>query len=158
MKINVYGTHSVIAALLPFMKNRSGQIVIISSAAGLMGMFGYTSYATTKYALVGFAECLRSELKRYNIHVSVVCPPEVDTPFLANENTIPPEARSLKNFAGTLKPGPVAKTIVKGIAQKRFLIVPGILAKMLFINHRLTNGLSTRLSSDLIVKWVQRKN
>ncbi len=67
MKINVYGTRSVIAALLPFMKSRGGQIVIISSVAGLMGMFGYTSYATTKYALVGFAECLRSELKRYDI-------------------------------------------------------------------------------------------
>ena len=158
MKINVYGTHSVIAALLPFMKSRGGQIVIISSVAGLVGMFGYTSYATTKYALVGFAECLRSELKRYDISVTLVCPPEVDTPFLVNENTIPGEARILKNFAGTLKPGPVAKTIVKVITHKKFLIVPGILAKMLFLTHRLTNGWSTRFTSDLIVKWVQRMN
>ena len=58
MKINVYGTRNIIAALLPSMKDRGGQIVIISSAAGLMGMFGYTSYATSKYALVGLAECI----------------------------------------------------------------------------------------------------
>jgi short-subunit dehydrogenase len=156
MKINVYGTRSVIAALLPSMKDRGGQIVIISSAAGLMGMFGYTSYSASKYALVGLAECLRSELKRYNIAVTLVCPPEVDTPFLANEAGIPPEARALKNFAGTLKPGPVARTIVKGIGKKKFLVVPGLLAKLLFLNHRLTNGLSTRFSSDIIVRLVRR--
>ena len=155
MKINVYGTRSVIAALLPSMKDRGGQIVIISSAAGLMGMFGYTSYATSKYALVGLAECLRSELKCCNIAVTLVCPPEVDTPFLANEAGIPPEARALKNFAGALKPGPVARTIVNGIGKKKFLIVPGLLAKLLFLNHRLTNGLATRLSSDIIVRLVR---
>ncbi len=157
MKINVYGTRSVIAALLPSMKDWGGRIAIISSAAGLMGMFGYTSYATSKYALVGFAECLRSELKRYDISVTLVCPPEVDTPFLANESTIPREARALKNFAGTLQPGPVAKAIVKGISKKKFLVIPGILANLLFFNHRLTNGWATRITSDLIVKWVQRK-
>ena len=156
MKINVYGTRSVIAALLPSMKARGGRIVIISSAAGLMGMFGYTSYATSKYALVGFAECLRSELKRYGISVTLVCPPEVDTPFLANESTIPCEARALKNFAGTLQSGPVAKAIVKGISKKKFLVIPGILANLLFLNHRLTNGWATRITSDLIVKWMQR--
>jgi short-subunit dehydrogenase len=139
------------------MKDRGGRIVIISSAAGLMGMFGYTSYATSKYALVGFAECLRSELKRYDISVTLVCPPEVDTPFLANESTIPSEARALKNFAGTLQPGPVAKAIVKGISKKKFLVIPGILANLLFLNHRLTNGWATRITSDLIVKWMQRK-
>jgi short-subunit dehydrogenase len=154
MKINVYGTRSVIAALLPSMKERGGQIVVISSAAGLMGMFGYTSYSASKYALVGLAECLRSELKHYNISVTLVCPPEVDTPFLANESTIPAEARVLKNFAGTLKPGRVAMTIVKGIEKKKFLVVPGLLAKLLFLNHRLTNGLATRFSSDIIVRLV----
>lgn len=155
MKINVYGTRSVIAALLPSMKDRGGQIVIISSAAGLMGMFGYTSYSTSKYALVGLAECLRSELKGYNIAVTLVCPPEVATPFLSNEAGMPPEARALKNFAGTLKPAPVARTIIKGIGKKSFLVVPGLLAKLLFLNHRLTNGLATRLSSDIIVRLVR---
>jgi 3-dehydrosphinganine reductase len=155
MKINVYGTRSVIAALLPSMKERGGQIVIISSVAGLIGMYGYTSYATSKYALIGLAECLRGELKRYNIAVTLVCPPEVDTPFLVNEAGIPPEARALKNFAGTLKTGPVARAIFKGMGRKNFLVVPGLLAKLLFLNHRLTNGLATRFSSDIIVRLIQ---
>jgi short-subunit dehydrogenase len=87
--------------------------------------------------------------------VTLVCPPEVDTPFLANEAGIPPEARALKNFAGALKPGPVARIIVKGMGKKKFLIVPGLLAKLLYLNHRLTNGLATRLSSDIIVRLVR---
>jgi 3-dehydrosphinganine reductase len=155
MKINVYGTRSIIAALLPSMKDRGGQIVIISSAAGLMGMYGYTSYATSKYALVGFAECIRSELKLYDIAVTLVCPPEVDTPFLVNEAGIPPESRALKNFAGTLKAGPVARAIIKGMGKKNFLVIPGLLAKLLYLNHRLTNGLATRFTSDMIVKLVR---
>jgi len=155
MKINVYGTRNVIAALLPFMKLRGGHIVIISSEAGLIGMYGYTSYAASKYALVGFAECLRSELKHHGIAVTLVCPPEVDTPFLAAENSIPMEARALKNFAGTLKPEFVAKEIVTGIIRNKFLVVPGKMARLLFIVHRLTNGMATRLTSDLVVKIVR---
>lgn len=155
MKINVYGTRSVIAALLPFMKEKGGHFVIISSAAGLMGMYGYTSYSTTKYALVGLAECLRSEFKPHGIAVTLVCPPEVDTPFLAHESSIPAEARAMKNFAGTLKSEEVARTIVKGIEKRKFLVVPGMLARLVYLNHRLTNGNATRFTSDLIVKWVR---
>ena len=88
MKTNVYGARNIVAALLPHMKNRDCQIVIVSSGAGLMGLFGYTGYGTSKFALVGFAESLRSELNRYNIAVSLVCPPEVDTPGLAMETKI----------------------------------------------------------------------
>jgi 3-dehydrosphinganine reductase len=157
MKTNVYGTRSVIAALLPSMKERGGQIVILSSAAGLMGMFGYTSYAASKYALVGFAECLRSELKCHGIAVTLVCPPEVDTPFLLNEAGIPPEARAMKNFAGTLQPSSVAAAILKGIIQKKFMVIPGVLAKLLYLNHRITNGFATRFSSDIIVRLVQMR-
>jgi short-subunit dehydrogenase len=157
MKINVYGTRSMLAASLPHMKNRGGRFVILSSAAGLLGVFVYTSYGTSKFALIGFAECLRSEMKRYNISVSVVCPPEVDTPFLACEANIPPEAKAVKMLAGTMLTEPVAKAIVRGIARNKFLIIPGIMVKLLFLTHRLTNGWASRFTSDMIVKWVQRK-
>lgn len=157
MKINVYGTRSVIAALLEDLKKRGGQIVIIASVAGFMGMFGYTSYATSKFALVGFAECLRAELKPQGVSVTLVCPPEVDTPFLKNEDTIPPEGRAIKNMAGTLTVQPVAEAIVRGISRKRFLVIPGRYIRFLFFNHRLTNGWATRFTSDLVIKWVRRR-
>ena len=155
MQINVIGTRNVIFELLPYMKKAGGQIVNLSSVAGLMGMFGYTAYGTSKYALVGFSECLRSELKPYNITVTLVCPPEVDTPFVEEENKIiPPESRAIKNLAGLLKPEKVAKSIINGLEKKKALVIPGLMAKLLYLNHRLTNGHLTRITSDIIVKWV----
>lgn len=152
MKINLYGTWNVTAAALPYMKHKGGHIVILSSEAGLMGVFGYTAYGTSKYALVGFAECLRMEVKRYGIGVTVVCPPEVDTPLVVHEaRTIPPEARAVKNVAGRLAPDAVARAIVGAIRKNRFLVVPGFLARMLYHSHRLSNGTLSRITTDLIV-------
>lgn len=159
MKINVYGIRNTVSAILPFMKQKGhGHIVNISSMAGLIGMFGYSLYCTTKYALVGFSECLRSELKRFNIDVTLVCPPEVDTPFLAQEaKTLPHESRVVKNLAGLMTPQQAAKAIVRGIKKKKFLVVPSITAKSLFFWHRISNGLLTRTPSDWIVKFAARR-
>ena len=158
MKTNVYGVRNTIAALLPFMKGRGGHIVIVSSAAGLMGMFGYTAYGTSKFALVGFAECLRSELKPLGIPVTLVCPAEVDTPFVPMEaERLPPEARALKSFCGLIQPDRVARAIVKGVSKRKFLVIPGILTNIMYVNHRLTGGLATRITSDLVVRFIQWK-
>ena len=156
MKINVYGTWNIISTLLPYMKQKkAGHIVNLSSLAGLIGMFGYSLYGTTKFAVAGMSEILRSELKRYNIRVTVVCPPEVTTPLLEQEkDTLPPEGRAVKNLAGLLKPEQVAKTIVKGIKRKKFLVIPGVAAKFLYFNHRISNGLFTRVPADLIASFT----
>ncbi|MEN6475373.1 MAG: SDR family NAD(P)-dependent oxidoreductase [Syntrophaceae bacterium] len=152
IKTNVYGTRHVIAAALPYMKAKGGHMVILSSAGGLLGMFGYTAYGTSKFALVGFAECLRAELKRYGIKVCVVCPPEVDTPLVADEGrTIPPEAHAVKHLAGVLKPAYVAETILRGVEKGRFLIIPGFLAKSLYYLQCYLPGRLTRLAPDLVV-------
>jgi len=158
MKINVYGTRNTIASLLPFLKQKGGgHIVNVSSLAGLIGMFGYSIYSTTKYALVGFSECLRSELKRFRIRVTLVCPPEVKTPFIEEEaKTLPPEARLIKSLAGLLTPQQVGRAIIHGIKRKKFLVVPGMAAKFLFAQHRFSNGLLTRLPSDWIGKFGTR--
>ena len=157
MKINLYGTRNMIAEVLPAMKKRGGQIIIISSAAGLMGMYGYTAYGTSKFALVGFAECLRGELKQQGIHLTIVCSPEVDTPMLLDEmKTIPSEIRILKNMSGQLKPEFVAAQVLRAIVRKKFMIVPGFRAKWLWYTQRLTPALF-RFSSDVIIKWGLRK-
>lgn len=159
MKINVYGTRNTISAILPFMKQRgSGHIVNLASVAGLIGIFGYSLYSASKYALVGFSECLRSELKRHNIRVTVVCPPEVKTPLIEEEaKTMPPEARAVKRMAGLLEPGHVARTLVWAIVRKRFLVVPGLAAKCMYFWHRVSNGRMTRIASDWIVALSARK-
>jgi len=157
IKTNLYGTRHVVAAALPYMKAKGGHLVILSSAGGLMGMFGYTAYGTSKFALVGFAECLRGELKRYGIKVCLVCPPEVDTPLVAEEGrTIPPEAHAVKHLAGVLKPDHVAGTILRGIEKGRFLIIPGFRARSLYYLQRYLPGRLTRMVPDMVVSIVQR--
>jgi short-subunit dehydrogenase len=62
----------------------------VSSVAGQVGVFGYTAYSASKFALTGFAQCLQMELKRDNVYVSLLFPPDTDTPMFVEENKIKP--------------------------------------------------------------------
>ncbi|XP_032648303.1 3-ketodihydrosphingosine reductase isoform X2 [Chelonoidis abingdonii] len=79
---SVYASHAVIATMK---ERRMGRIVFVSSQAGQVGLFGYTAYSPTKFALRGLAEALQMEVKPYNIYVTVAYPPDTDTPGFAEE-------------------------------------------------------------------------
>jgi nucleoside-diphosphate-sugar epimerase len=156
-RTNVFGMWHVTHALLPALKVRRGQIVNLASAAGLMGLYGYTAYGGSKYALVGISECLRSELRPDGVAVTVVCPPEVTTPMAAAEKaTISPESSAVKQMAGVLDPTAVARTIVSGVARKRFMIIPGARVKLLYALHVISFGWLTRTVSDLVIRQFRR--
>jgi NAD(P)-dependent dehydrogenase (short-subunit alcohol dehydrogenase family) len=77
---NVFGTMAVTRAVLPLMREaRRGRIVMISSTAGRLGSPGSSAYCASKFALEGFAECLRMELALFNVHVSLIEPGFVRT-------------------------------------------------------------------------------
>ncbi len=152
MKINVYGVYNIITTILPKMKLKGGRIVIISSIAGLTGVFGYAAYSASKFALVGLADSLRYELKAFNISVALVCPPEVETPMTDEEvQNFPPESRAVKNFSGRLTAGTVAKSVLKSITSNRFFIMPGLKAKMTYGLVRYLPGFVVRGVTDLII-------
>ncbi|MFZ0492729.1 MAG: SDR family oxidoreductase [Acidimicrobiia bacterium] len=113
-------------AVLPGMVGRrSGHISFISSMMGYFGMIGYGAYAPSKFAVVGLAEALRHEVKPFGIGVSVLFPPDTDTPGLANENkTKPVETAIMSETAGMLSPEAVARTFVSGILGGKFSIHP----------------------------------
>lgn len=158
LEINVIGVRNMTASLLEGMKKKKGHVVILSSMAGLFGMFGYTIYATTKAALLGFAESLRYEIRPHGMTVTVVCPPEVDTPMNIEEaKTLPPEGRAMKDASGLLTPEFTAREIVKGIGRKRFMVIPGMQSRFLYLLHRLSNGRISRFVSDMIVAGAQKK-
>ena len=157
MKINLYGPRNMIYTLLPAMKAGKGHIVILSSAAGLFGMFGYTAYGTSKAALLGLSDSLRYELKPLGMKLTVVCPPEVDTPMNLDEaKTLPQEGRAVKGLGGFLTPEYAAMVIVKAIERENYLFIPGASTRFLYLLHRLSNGWLTRLTSDLVI-WITRK-
>lgn len=127
MAVNYFGTLYPLKAVVPGMRNRGhGAVVIISSGAGLFGLFGYTPYAPTKFALRGLAEALRAELKGTGVGVTIVYPPDTDTPQLAEENrTKPPETKALTAAAGLWTADAVAALALAGVRQGRFAITPG---------------------------------
>lgn len=127
MAINYFGSLYSVRAVLPTMEaQQQGNIVLISSGAGLIGLYGYTAYSPSKFALRGLAESLRGELKPKGITVSIVYPPDTDTPQLKEENkTKPLETQKITASAETWTAEGVAKNIVRGIEQKTFAIAPG---------------------------------
>jgi len=83
MDINYFGTfYAARAALAVFRQQGHGHIVIVSSIAGKRGVPYMGAYSATKFAQIGMAECLRSEVAGSNIHVSVVCPISTKTEFV----------------------------------------------------------------------------
>jgi short-subunit dehydrogenase len=83
MDINYFGTfYAARAALAVFRRQRRGHVVIVSSIVGKRGVPYVGAYSATKFAQVGLAECLRSELAGSDIHVSVVCPVSTPTEFV----------------------------------------------------------------------------
>ena len=127
MAVNYFGTLYVIQAVLPAMRRqRRGRIVLISSGAALMGIFGYGSYGPSKFAVRGLAETLRAELTRDNVAVSVVYPPDTETPMLEEENkTKPAETKLITALAKAWTADAVANCIMRGIQRGRFAITPG---------------------------------
>lgn len=98
-----------------------GRIVFVSSQAGQLGLFGYTAYSSSKFAIRGLAEALQMEVKPYNVYVTVAYPPDTDTPGLAEENkTKPLETRLISETTSICKPEQVAKQIVKDAIQGNF--------------------------------------
>jgi NAD(P)-dependent dehydrogenase (short-subunit alcohol dehydrogenase family) len=158
MKINLYGPRNVIQTLLPEIKKRRSHVVVLSSAAAFFGMFGYTAYGTSKAALLGLCDSLRYEFKPMGIPLTVVCPPEVDTPMNIDEaKTLPCEGRAVKNLSMMMMPEEAARVIVEAIEKKKYMFIPGGPTRFLWLLHRISNGWLTRMTSDTVIWMAQRK-
>jgi short-subunit dehydrogenase len=79
MRINLWGSVWCTHAALPYLKQSRGSIVAVSSLAGLVGVPGRTAYSATKFAMGGFFEALRAELKAAGVSVTLAYPGVVAT-------------------------------------------------------------------------------
>ena len=140
MRTNFYGAWSTIQALLPQMKKKGGgHIVNVSSMAGFIGVFGYADYGASKFAMMGLSETLRMELRQYNIRVSVLCPPDTDTPGYELENrTKPPETWAIGETAKLIEPEVVARALLKGIRKERYMILANAEGWLIYLTKRYT--------------------
>jgi NAD(P)-dependent dehydrogenase (short-subunit alcohol dehydrogenase family) len=129
--VNLMGPIHVIETFLPPMvaAGRGGQLVNVSSAAGLVALPWHAAYSASKYGLRGLSEVLRFDLARHDIGVSLVVPGAVDTPLVHTvqiagvERDHPKVQRWVRLFSGhAVTPEKVAEAILAGIAKNRFLI------------------------------------
>jgi short-subunit dehydrogenase len=79
MKVNLWGAVWCTHAALPHLKATQGRIVAVSSLSGLLGVPGRTAYSATKFAMSGFFEALRAEVKMRGISVTTAYPGVVTT-------------------------------------------------------------------------------
>ncbi len=68
---------------LPYLKKTFGQIVVMSSFSGEIGLIYRTAYCSSKFAVTGFFESLRMEVQDH-IHITIICPPTVETKLREN--------------------------------------------------------------------------
>jgi short-subunit dehydrogenase len=103
-----------------------------------MGIYGYAAYGASKFALRGLAEALRAELKPEGIRVSIIYPPDTDTPMLADESQSKPAAtQAIAGSGGLLSADDVAQAMVRGIERGAFVIAPGAQMALLARLHSL---------------------
>jgi 3-dehydrosphinganine reductase len=127
MDLNYFGTFYSIRHVLPQMKARKdGIIVLTSSQAGLLGIYGLGAYSAAKFALRGMAETIYMETKHLGINVTLALPADTDTPGFANEEkSKPEETKEICGSGGLFKPEDVAKKILNDALKGNFFSIVG---------------------------------
>jgi short-subunit dehydrogenase len=116
METNFYGAVHLIREVLPAMlTRRAGHIVAIASVDGKKGLPPDAAYAASKYALTGFMDVLRQELRGTGVYASTIFPERVDTPMIGN--------LTLSMMSRRLPPSTVARATVRAVQQRRREII-----------------------------------
>ncbi|MBN1583774.1 MAG: SDR family oxidoreductase [Anaerolineae bacterium] len=160
--VDFMGTLHATKAVLPAMMARKrGHIVNFSSVAGFYAIFGFSAYSAAKFAVRGFSEALRQEMRPYGINVSVVFPPTTDTPGLACENqTKPPETMRIEGQVKIQTADQVAQVVMRGIERRKRYILPGFDTKLYFLLAHLPpafTGVFHWFFIDRIIEKVRRE-
>lgn len=121
MSANMRSTFVFSRAVAPRMiEQKSGQILFISSVAGLQGAAGESVYCATKFAQVGFAQALDAELRPHGIKVGVLCPGGVKTEFAVGHGRTEESVRE----SWMMDAAEVAETIVFACALPPNVRIP----------------------------------
>jgi len=121
--VNVMSQVHAAAAVLPGMvARREGYLLLTASAAGLTTSLEAAPYAVTKHASVALAEWLAITYGDRGIRVSCLAPQFVDTPMGRSAMTTPAAAAWVRGMM--IDPGAVAASVVEGLRNERFLILP----------------------------------
>lgn len=143
MRVNFLGAVYGVLAVLPHMqRQRSGHIVNVASVVGKRASPFRAAYVASKFALVGFSEALRMELRGEGIHVTCVCPIGTATEFHdveVNRLGVPGRGGPIQSAEH------VARAIVRALRRPRAEVHPFRPARVLFLANDVAPGLVDRL-------------
>ncbi len=139
MDVNFFGAVNAVHAALPSLLARRGQIVVVSSVAGVAPLALRTGYAASKHALHGCFESLRAELRGTGVGVTMVCPSFVRTAIgdhaLGADGGAPSRPRT---ETGTpAEPSDLAEAVFDATVRRRRLLLHSPTAKLSYLMDRL---------------------
>ncbi len=125
-RVNLIGLVAVTHAFLPdLIAQPQGHLVNIASASGLIGLPFGSTYASSKWGVIGFSESIRLELAMLGtntVHVTTVCPSYVSTGLF--EGARPPKTTSM------LTPERLAALVIDAVKKDRTYVLTPWLVKM----------------------------
>ena len=132
MDVNFMGMVRLVSLVVPIMRQQQhGHIICISSIGGLMGLPYQGMYSASKFAIEGYCQSLRLEVRQFGINVTVINPGDFSTGFTAQRDKVdnsdalaayPGYARSMQSIEhdenSGLQPDRLARRISR-IVRKR---------------------------------------
>lgn len=165
---NFFGVHRVIKQTLPHMrKKKDGKIINISSIGGIIGLPYQGFYCSTKFAIEGYSEALRLEVKPFGINVILIEPGDTKTSFTIQREKISSISNNsvYKKYAnrtikivekdeqhGGVLPETVAIKMYKIINKKK----PKVRYKTGSFFQKLICNLK-RFFPDKLIQWILKK-
>lgn len=162
METNYFGPIALTQALLPSMvRRRSGHIVVISSVQGKIAIPYRSAYAASKHATQGYFDCLRAEIERYGIPVTVVSPGYIRTNLSVNAVTGDGSKYGVldKTTAMGWDPVDVAQKVLKAVRHKsKDVVLAGPLPTLAIYLRTLWPALFFKLMSSRARKEQKPKD
>ena len=160
MRVNYFGTLWAVRSVVPsMMRRRSGSVVMISSFAAMLGVFGMGAYGPPKWAIRGLFETLRTEMRPHGVHVMCVFPTDVDTPMLEREIPLhPPEQDAMQGKIKPMPPSVVVDAILDGLERRKARVFPGRLNASRAWLLSAAPGLTSRFLDLSVAKAAKKKN
>jgi NAD(P)-dependent dehydrogenase (short-subunit alcohol dehydrogenase family) len=169
IQVDLLGPVHVIETFVPEMVHagRGGQLVNVSSAAGLFGFPWHAPYSAAKFGLRGISEVLRFDLRRHGIGVTLVCPGGVDTPMVETLEIAGVDRAALQasrwpdRFRRHAKTSDqVAERILDAVVRNRYLVYTSNDIRVLHLLERCVPSayrVAMRLANDRLVTVLEKR-
>jgi NAD(P)-dependent dehydrogenase (short-subunit alcohol dehydrogenase family) len=152
MRVNYLGSVYPTAYALPHLKRSRGQIVAVSSLAGLSGVPMRTAYAATKHAQVGFFDSLRVELRESGVSVTVIAPYFVQSEIRKRSpgpDGRPVEASPVREDE-VMSAGECARLVVRAMERRQRMLVMSFKGKLGRWAKLVAPGLVDRIAAETV--------